>query len=96
MKSFLMTAAMVLSACDPQVMADKAIARTAETVISPVVGQAATSCIVGNASPEELRALAVDVGVEAGSTTVANIRAIASRPATRACLASAGLPPVQL
>ena len=89
-------AVLLLCACDPQVMADKAVARTAETVISPVVGQAATSCIVSNAAPDELRALAVDVGVEAGTSTVANIRAIATRPATLACLAAAGLPQVQL
>ena len=88
------TAVLILAACNPQDIADKAVARTAESVISPVVGAAATQCIVQNASSTELRALAVDIGVEAGTSTVANIMAIAGRPATLACLASAGLPPV--
>ncbi len=96
MKPLLLLAALSLCACDPQILADKAVARTAETVISPVVGPQATSCIVSNASPAELQALAVDVGVEAGTSTIANIKAIATRPATLACLAAAGLPQVQL
>jgi hypothetical protein len=95
MKARFVIAALAVSACNPQAIADKAVARTAESVISPVVGQAATRCIVDNASPDELRDLAVDVGVEAGSSTVANIMAIARRPGTVACLAAAGLPPVR-
>ena len=95
MKPLMLMAALLLCACDPQELADKAMARTAETVISPVVGPAATRCITDNASPEELRLLAADVGVEAGTSTVANIMAIARRPATVACLSAAGLPPVQ-
>ena len=85
-----------LCACDPQEVADKVVARTAESVIEPVVGPGATRCIVDNASPDELRALAMDVGVSAGTTTVANIMTIARRPETLACLAAAGLPAVTL
>jgi hypothetical protein len=95
MKALPLIAVLLLGACDPQEVVDKAMARTAETVIAPVAGEAATRCIVDNASPAELRALAQDVGVEAGTTTVANIMAIANRPATLACLAAAGLPPVK-
>lgn len=89
-------AALLLAGCDPQVVADKVAARTAEAVIAPVVGDQATRCIVDNASPAELRGLAVDVGVEAGTTTLANIRAIAARPATLACLAAAGVAQVPI
>ena len=95
MKRVLVFAGLFLCACDPQELADKAVARTAETVVSPVVGPAATRCIVDNATPGELRDLVRDVGVEAGTVTVANIMTIARRPATVACLTAAGLPPVE-
>ena len=89
---FRMTVAMVaLAACDPRVLVDKAVARTAEAVIAPVVGPVAARCIALNGTPEELRAIAVDVGVEAGTSTVANIQSIARRPATLACIAQAAL-----
>jgi hypothetical protein len=52
-----------LAACDPAELADKAVRRTAETVVMPVVNldmpagpaQAATACILDAASPDELR-----------------------------------------
>jgi hypothetical protein len=91
MKFRMMAALMVLAGCDPQVVVDKAVARTAESVIAPVVGPVAARCIVENGSPEELRAIAVDIGVEAGTSTVANIEAIARRPQTVACIAGAAL-----
>ena len=78
---------LALAACDPQQVADKAVARTAQAVIAPVMGQQAALCIVEAAEPSELRALAVDYGVEAGTTTVANIMAIARKPAAAACIA---------
>lgn len=87
---------LLLAACDPAVVADKVVARTAETVISPVVGPAATRCIVDNGTPDELLSLARDVAVQAGSSTLATIRSIASRPATLACLAQSGLPQLHL
>ena len=86
---------LLLAACDPQLVIDKAMARTAESVIAPVTGAGAARCIASNATPDELRALARDIGVEAGTSTLATIRAIASRPATLSCLAQSGLPPVQ-
>lgn len=92
-----------LAACDPQVMADKAVRRTAETVVQPVlarelpgpVADAATQCVLDAAAPEEMRALARDVGVEAGSQTIVNIRNLASRPLAAACFAARGVPPLK-
>ena len=81
---------LMLAACDPHVVFDKAMARTAESVIAPVTGAAAARCIVDNATPDELRAIAADVGVEAGSSTVADIMAIARRPGAAACIVQAG------
>ena len=91
MKLKLMMALVALAACDPRVIADKAVARTAEAVIAPVMGPAAARCIVDNGSPEELLAIARDIGVEAGTSTVANITRIALRPATAACIAASGI-----
>lgn len=91
MKFKAMVALLALAACDPQTVVDKAVARTAEAVIAPVVGPVAARCIVENGSPAELRAIAVDVGVEAGTSTVANIERIARRPETLACIAQGAL-----
>ncbi len=91
MRALYVAALMALSACDPQEIADKAVARTAQAVITPVVGSQAALCIVEAADPAELRAIAVDYGVEAGTTTVANITRIAARPEARSCIAEAGI-----
>lgn len=95
-------ALLATAACDPAEIADKAVKRTAESVVYPVVNvdmpagpaQAATTCILDAASPDELRLLARDVGVEAGTSTRATIRDIALRPAARACFAANGVPPI--
>jgi hypothetical protein len=84
---------LTLAACDPRELADKAVARTAEAVIAPVLGDRAARCVVENGSPAELREIARDVGVEAGTSTMANILAIARRPATLACFAREGVAP---
>jgi len=92
-----------LAACDPAEMADKAVRRTAESVVQPVlarelpgpVADAATQCVLDAATPEEMRALARDVGVEAGSQTILNIRNLASRPSATACFAARGVPPLK-
>lgn len=91
MRVIMIAALLVLAACDPQVVMDKAVARTAESVIAPVVGPVAARCVVENGTPQELRAIAVDIGVEAGTSTVANIEAIARRPQTLACIAQGAL-----
>ena len=93
----------VTAACDPQVLADKAMRRTAETVVRPVlarelpgnVAEAATQCVLDAAGTDEIRALARDVGVEAGTLTVQNIRNLASRPNATACFARNGVPPLK-
>ncbi len=92
----------VLAACSPQEALDKVARRTAETVVTPVVNvnmplglaQAATDCILNAATQDEIDILARDVGVEAGTSTKATIRAIALRPGARACYAAAGVPPI--
>ena len=91
-----------LAACDPQVFADKTARQLASQVVFPVVNiempagpaQVATDCILSAASPDELRLLARDVGVEAGTSTKATIRSIALRPAAQACFAAQGVPPI--
>ena len=91
---------LALAACSPQEMADKAFARAAEAVIMPVVddtltlGQAegVTRCIVENARLSELQSLARDIGTVAGTSTISTISAVATRPATLACIAEKGFP----
>ena len=56
-----------------------------------VVGPEAALCIVEAAGPGELRQIAMDYGVEAGTTTVANIAAIAKRPGAADCISRAGI-----
>jgi hypothetical protein len=100
--SAALAAVALLAACDPAELADKAVRRTAETVVFPVVNidmpaepaNVATACILDAASAEERRLLARDVGVEAGTSTKATIRTIALRPAAQACFAAGGVPPI--
>ena len=47
------------------------------------------------ASMPEIRALARDIGVEAGTQTKENIRNLALRPAAQACFAANGVPQVK-
>jgi hypothetical protein len=92
-----------LSACDPGELVDSALRRTAFSVVNPVVNidmpaepaRLATNCILDAASQEELKLLARDVGVEAGTATRATIRDIAIRPAAQSCYAANGVPPVR-
>ena len=95
----LLLGVMALAACDPAQVADKVGRRAADTVVRPIVAdyvpagqaEAATRCIVDNASAEDVKLLAQDVGVGAGSRTVANVFRIAAQPGTAACLAAAGI-----
>jgi hypothetical protein len=101
-KAFMLASVALIAACDPAEVADKALKRTVQTVVFPVVNldmpagpaQSATECILAEATPEELRLLARDVGVEAGSSTKATIRSIALRPGAASCFAANGVPPV--
>lgn len=100
--ALILTSLMALAACDPAQMADKVGRRTAETVVRPVVGtylsgaqaDTATRCIVENADPNDVKLLARDVAVEAGSETVANVLRIAAQPNTAACFARSGIMPL--
>jgi hypothetical protein len=99
----VLASVLLVAACDPAEVADKALKRTVQTVVFPVVNvdmpagpaQSATECILAEATPDELRLLARDVGVVAGSSTKATIRSIALRPAAQACFAAAGVPPIR-
>ncbi len=92
-----------LAACDPQALADKTTRNLARDVVMPVVArdlpaasaEAATECILNAAAMPEVRMLARDYGVEAGSQTKDNIRNIALRPAAQTCFAAHGVPPVR-
>jgi hypothetical protein len=103
MKYLIPLALITLAACDPAQLADDAMRRAASTVVMPVVSrdlpsgpaQLATNCILDAADPAEIRALARDVGVSAGSLTRENIRTLALRPKAEACFAAHGVPPVR-
>lgn len=102
-RSLALASVVLIAACDPAEVADKAMRRTAETVVYPVVNvdmptgpvEAATDCILATATSDELRLLARDVGVVAGTSTKATIRAIALRPEAQSCFAAAGVPPIR-
>ncbi|MBE2275004.1 MAG: hypothetical protein IAE87_01775 [Rhodobacteraceae bacterium] len=98
----LLAMVMLAAACDPQALADKTTRNLARDVVLPVVSRdlpaaaagAAAECILDAASMPEIRGLARDYGVEAGSQTKENIRNIALRPAAQSCFATRGVPPV--
>jgi hypothetical protein len=101
-RPLLPLAVMALAACDPQAALDDTVRRTAAEVVEPVVARelpppqakAATECILQAATMPEIRALAADFGVEAGTLTKQNIRNLALRPAAQACFAANGVPQV--
>ncbi|MFE3838445.1 hypothetical protein [Pseudogemmobacter sonorensis] len=101
-RGLLLLAPLALAACDPQHLADRTARSMAADVVLPVVSrdlpagpaQAATECVLQNAAPAEIRALARDIGVEAGSQTRENVRNISLRPGTQSCFAASGVPPV--
>lgn len=103
MVAFPLAAMMMVAGCDPAKVVDDALKRTAYTVVFPVVNvdmpsepaRKATNCILDAANEDELKRLARDVGVEAGSSTTATIREIAVRPAAQACFAANGVPPIR-
>lgn len=91
---------LALAACNPMELANAATQRAAEQVIVSVlsqelpapVAQAAARCVVDAASPEELRAIAADIGVMAGTQTVENIRNLALRPQAVQCFVASSVP----
>ncbi len=103
-RTCLLLATTLLAACSPAGIATDLTRRTAKTVVFPVISattpapadELITQCILANASNAELNDLARDVGTRAGTLTVQNVRTIADRPATRACIAGQGLAPLVL
>jgi hypothetical protein len=93
---------LALPACDPAAMRAGVAGRAAQSVVVNVLvsqypqagAEIAAECVVANATPAEVDALARDVGTRAGTSTVATIRAVADRPATVQCLSARGLAPV--
>lgn len=81
----------LLAACSPQEVVDQTIARTAEVVVSAVAGDGVARCVVDHAEPSELQVLARDVGVRAGTRTLAIIQGVLDRPDTQTCLTRAKL-----
>jgi hypothetical protein len=90
---------LALAACSSG-FADKSYAALAVQVVRPMIaGQmtgvqadVAARCIVDHATSQENAALARDLGVSAGSSTVALVRGILARADTQACLTDAHLP----
>jgi hypothetical protein len=97
-----LAACLLLTACSPANLADKAGRRGAETVVRPIVddyltgpeADIATRCIVENASPADTQLLLRDMGVYAGSATVDLVFRLAQNPGAVACMRAAGLPPI--
>lgn len=102
--SWVLSAGIILTACDPQETADQLVRETARSVIVPVLAQtmpaplaeAGTDCIIAAATPAELRSIAADIGNSAGTSTVANIANLATRPQALQCLTAAAIPNLRL
>lgn len=101
---WILMAGVFLAGCDPQETADQLIRETARSVVVPVLAQtmpapmaqAGAECIIAAATPEELLAIAADVGNAAGTSTEANIASVASHPKAVRCLTAAAIPNLRL
>jgi hypothetical protein len=99
MLALMLAAPFALSACDPAQVGGDLTDRAARSVVVHVLvnqyprpqAETATTCVLRNGSADEVERLARDFGTRAGTGTVATIRAIGDRPATRACLSDRGL-----
>jgi hypothetical protein len=97
-------AAVCLASCNPQETADQLIRETARSVIVPVLAQtmpaplaeAGADCIIAAATPAELRSIAADIGNSAGTSTVASIANLATRPQALQCLTASAIPNLRL
>lgn len=102
--SWVICAVITLAACNPQETADQVIRQTARSVIVPVLAEtmpaplaeAGADCLIAAATPEDLRAIAADIGNTAGTSTVANIANLAARPQALRCLTAAAVPSLRL
>ncbi|WP_162528168.1 hypothetical protein [Gemmobacter caeruleus] len=95
----LLAALPLAAACSPQTITDNVTDRAARSVVVPVLqnymtapqAEIAADCVLSSAAPAEKRALARDVGVQAGSLTVQNVTNIVRRPATGDCMRARGV-----
>lgn len=94
--------ALLVAACSPQQVAGDVTRAAARSVVVPVLMQQyrepeaeiAADCILTYAAPDEVQAVARDVGNRAGTLTVQNIRIMAMRPAVASCVTARGLLPI--
>lgn len=92
----------LMAACSPQSAADAVLRQAAGSVVQPIVegwmqpaqAEGVTRCLLDAAQPDELRALAQDVGTTGGTRPRAGVLTLGSRPAARACIGAAGLPQI--
>ncbi|MFT6945308.1 MAG: hypothetical protein ACJASV_001770 [Pseudorhodobacter sp.] len=101
MLAFVKYAAVVamLGACASPNILSNVMRASAKSVVLPVVQQrlpgpqaeAATICVIDNATDSEIMSLARDVGARAGTTTVLTITTILQRPATVQCVLQSGI-----
>ncbi len=100
----VLTLGFTLAACDPAETADQLIRQTARSVIVPVLAEtmpaplaeAGADCIISAASSDELRGLAADFGNAAGTSTIANIAALAARPSVVNCFVTRSIPSLRI
>jgi hypothetical protein len=103
-RAALLALGLLLSACSVEQVQTEVTRKAARSVVLNVVAtttpapasEIATDCIIANATNAELNDLARDVGTRAGTVTVDNVRLVASKPETRACIAGKGLAPLTL
>ena len=95
---------LTLAACSGAPLGETVARATAKSVVLPIVAarvpgpeaQVITACILDNAQTAELFSLARDIAVEAGTSTVQTVFAIATRPETLACITRNGLLPLPI
>ena len=95
---------LVLAACGGAPLGETIARATAKSVVLPIVAarvpgpeaQVITACILDNAQSSELFALARDIAVEPGTSTLPTVATIAARPETLACIARSGVLPLTL
>ena len=91
--------AMILAACTPQSQ-DQIARDAARATITPLVAQRfptipvdlALDCLIGNASAEQINALAADSLLGATESSAQIMTEIAAQPQTLTCLAASGAP----
>ena len=89
-----------LAACNPQETATDITRQAARAVIVPVlaahmpspVAEAGADCIIQYATLDDLRALAVDFGNSAGTSTITNVTRLIAKPQVLNCFAQGAIP----